>query len=288
MAEEKKEKEENKEKNKGLYLFIPDVEGPIVRKNYEGWIILDSYQWGMGLAVTQANAGRWGDQDDENQPKTRQVSHPSYSEITIVKTIDVASPQLLGIACSRRCLPFVKIVVLDEADNISMTILLKDVIISGYSLSAGRSNRLKDQSEENISLNYEVIEFHSPDFPSIGYNLSDNSVMLGGKVTTDFEGLTEDEYEVEKRNQSDKEKETVLQEKATSQEKEKDVAQEEKAVSQEKEKAMSQEKEKAMSQEKEKGASPEKERNVSQETEKNLIQEEVKDVPKEKEKDITE
>jgi type VI secretion system secreted protein Hcp len=96
-----------------------------------------SYQFGAGLGVSSAAGGN------------RTVSQPSISEVTITRYVDADSPLYFRALTKRD--PIGDVII--EDGDLSME--LKDVIISGYSVSAAASaNPRKGPQSESISLNF--------------------------------------------------------------------------------------------------------------------------------------
>jgi hypothetical protein len=98
-----------------------------------------SLQWGAGLGVSSPSGG------------TRATSNPSISELTVSRNTDSTSPVLFGYLTRATTLP---VVTLTGAlpDGTPFEYELRDVIISGFSSSAGGSSY-----QESLSLNFTKI-----------------------------------------------------------------------------------------------------------------------------------
>lgn len=114
------------------------------------WIELNSFQWGVGRGITSPRDPQSGG------AANRESSRPSVSEIVITKRTDVASPLFSQAALHDRgdnCeLHFDK--ANTSNDQPYMTILLKNVMVSRFSMSSGG-----DRPMESLTLNFTKIEY---------------------------------------------------------------------------------------------------------------------------------
>lgn len=129
-----------------IYMNYNDIKGDATADGHEGWIELNSFQWGVGRGISSPTGGS----------ADRESSAPSVSEITVSKATDNASPKLLNEALQGEG---VKVVIdfckTDKSKlEVYMTYTLTDSMVSGYSLSSGG-----DRPTESLSLNFTKIEY---------------------------------------------------------------------------------------------------------------------------------
>ena len=91
-----------------------------------GTFVLNSLQWGAVLGVGSVGAGG-----------TRTTSAPSISEVTVTKVLDGSSTGLFGALLGAEEIQTTTITFSFKAGTPSITLVLDDVIVSGYSLSSG-------------------------------------------------------------------------------------------------------------------------------------------------------
>ncbi|RSZ36018.1 MULTISPECIES: type VI secretion system tube protein Hcp [unclassified Variovorax] len=129
-----------------IYLKIPGVTGQTQIEGHKDELEVQSFQFGAGLAVTAGTS---------NQERT--AGKPSFSEITVTRTSDSATPQLLQKLASGTVLAGDTIITFPREDKDGLlpllVITLTDVIISNLSVSSGG-----DLPSESFSLNYAVIK----------------------------------------------------------------------------------------------------------------------------------
>ena len=130
-----------------LYMKYGSINGEVKTKGFEGWIELHSVQWGVGRGISSGAGGQ----------SKREASVPSVSEVTVTKTMDNSTPELLKEALGGKLSTKVEIA-LTRTDQggkhvAFQTYTLADSGISGYSVSAGG-----DHPTESISLNFVKVE----------------------------------------------------------------------------------------------------------------------------------
>src|SRR5947209_18299144 len=69
-----------------IYMNYNNIQGDVTADGYQGWIELDSFQWGVGRDI----ASPTGSSAD------RESSAPAISEIVISKVLDTATNKLLS------------------------------------------------------------------------------------------------------------------------------------------------------------------------------------------------
>lgn len=143
-----------------LLKFDTEIKGEAQVAGHENWINVDSFQLGVGRAISQAGGG--GDRD---------TSNPSFSEATFSRGTDKASPELFMQAVCGKSLGVAHIHFLqtggaDKKEQVYLKYELSDAIVSSYSISSGG-----DRPSESFSLNFTKIS-------------KQYDAFSGGKVTT--------------------------------------------------------------------------------------------------------
>ncbi|MDE1882347.1 MAG: type VI secretion system tube protein Hcp [Rhodospirillales bacterium] len=125
----------------------PNIDGDVTTSGFEKQIEINSFQWGVGRGIGSPT-GASGN---------REASTPSVSEITVSKSLDNASGNLMKEALSsggksKLVISFVRTDGTTGADAY-LEITLTDTMISAYSMSSGG-----DRPSESISFNFTKIE----------------------------------------------------------------------------------------------------------------------------------
>jgi len=121
------------------------VKGDATAANWEGWVELNSFQFGVGRGISSPTGGS----------ADRESSAPSVSEITITKDQDSSTGPLLTAALQGEGVT----VIIDFVKTSSGQLLkymeytLTNTIISGWSTSSGG-----DRPSESISLNFTKVQ----------------------------------------------------------------------------------------------------------------------------------
>src|SRR5262245_22119246 len=112
----------------------------------EGWMELESVQWGVGRGIT-----------DPSQGAEREASAPSGSEIVVTKLLDMSSYRLFEEAVSGDgktvTIHFTK--TNKDQQDMYMEYILSNVLVSGFSTSSSG-----DRPVETVSLNFTKIEYN--------------------------------------------------------------------------------------------------------------------------------
>jgi type VI secretion system secreted protein Hcp len=117
------------------------IEGDVTTHGYEKWIELNSFQYGVGRAVSSGSGGN-----------TRESSAPNISEIVVTKHFDKSSAKLYQDSVAGTFDTKVEIKMNTTTKNKTETFLtfeLSDCGVSSYSLSSGG-----DAPMESLSLNF--------------------------------------------------------------------------------------------------------------------------------------
>ena len=142
-----------------LIKFDPELKGDSKVEGHTDWISVDTFQFGVGRGVSTSGAGT-----------DRDTSNPSFSEVTISKSMDIASAQLMletacGLAMTTATIHFIQTGGKDAKGQHYLEIILDKPILSGYSISSGG-----DRPQESLSINYN------------GFKMQYNQLSEGGTV----------------------------------------------------------------------------------------------------------
>ncbi len=157
-----------------IYLKVEGIEGKVTAEGHQGWIEVDSLQWGVGRAISSAIGSS----------RDREASKPSISEVNTTKLMDESSPLLFTEACVGKGKKVEIHLCTTGTDKIEtfMEYTLEDCMISGYSVSGTGDGR----PTESLSFSFTKIEMKfipyddagKPGSPiPAGYDL-----MLGKKI----------------------------------------------------------------------------------------------------------
>jgi type VI secretion system secreted protein Hcp len=117
------------------------IDGDVTTEGYKNWIELNSFQYGVGRAVSSGAGGN-----------TRESSAPNISEIVVTKYFDKASAKLYQDSVAGTFDTKVQVKMNTTTKNKTETFLtfdLTDCGVSSYSLSSGGEN-----PSESLSLNF--------------------------------------------------------------------------------------------------------------------------------------
>jgi len=131
-----------------LLKFETQIKGDSTVTGHTDWITIDSLQMGVGRAITMSGGG-----------KDRDTSTPSFSEITLTKSTDMASADLFmqavcGKSLGKAEIHFIQTGGVDAAEQVFLKIELSEAIISSYSASSGG-----DRPQESFSINFTEISY---------------------------------------------------------------------------------------------------------------------------------
>jgi type VI secretion system secreted protein Hcp len=124
-----------------IYMKFGSIPGDVTTDGYKDWIELNSFQYGVGRAVSSGGGGN-----------TRESSAPNISEIVVTKHFDKASAKLYQDSVAGTFDTKVEIKMNTTTKNKTETFLsfeLTDCGVSSYSLSSGGDNPM-----ESLSLNF--------------------------------------------------------------------------------------------------------------------------------------
>lgn len=131
--------------------FAGKIKGNSTVEKHENWVTADSMQFGVGRSISGAAGG-----------KSREVSNPSFSEITLTRSTDISSPEIYKSAIGGKALGDVQIHLYQTYENtiqVYLMMTLKDAIISQYTASSAG-----DRPTESFSVNFTKVEYQYDDF----------------------------------------------------------------------------------------------------------------------------
>lgn len=136
-----------------LLNFATQIKGDSKVSAHADWITCDSLQLGVGRSISSSGGN-----------VSRDTSNPSFSEVTISKSTDIASSDLFFQATSGKSLGKAEIHLVqtggtDVKEQVFMKIELEEALISSYSMSSGG-----DRPSESFSINFTKISYQYDDF----------------------------------------------------------------------------------------------------------------------------
>ena len=136
-----------------LLKFATEIKGESTVAHHIGWITISSMQFGVGRGISSIGGG--GD---------RETSNPSFSEVTLSKSLDIASTALMmqatcGKSLGKAELHFIQTGGAEAKGQVYLKLELTDVIVSSYSSSSGG-----DRPTESFSLNFTKISYQYDKF----------------------------------------------------------------------------------------------------------------------------
>lgn len=131
-----------------LLKFATPINGDSIIDGHDKWITISSLQLGVGRAISVSGGGA-----------DRETSNPSFSELTLTKTTDIASADLFmqatcGKSLGKAEIHFVQTGGADKKQQVYLKIELSDAIVSSYSASSGG-----DRPSESFSINFTQISY---------------------------------------------------------------------------------------------------------------------------------
>lgn len=149
-----------------VYLKLGNIKGESKADNYDGWIELDSFNFGVNRGVTTPT-GKSGN---------REATAPSISEITVTKVIDSTSvPLFVEAAVGGAQEAHIHFVEGDsETSRTYLELTLANTIVSSLSQSITAGS---DPGSEKVSLNFTKIEMRYTPYDKSG---KAGSPIVGG------------------------------------------------------------------------------------------------------------
>ena len=134
------------------YLKIQDVKGESRDDRHRDWIELNSFSFGPT---------RWREGQAQVSGAPTAPGSRSRGDISIGKTLDAASPKLFEACAKGTHMKEVTIVLRPregQADRY-LTYVLRDCVVTSYSLERGHGGTPGDRPMEQVTLNYTKIEW---------------------------------------------------------------------------------------------------------------------------------
>ncbi len=132
-----------------LLKFDVAINGDSTVPDHDKWITIDSMEFGVGRAITTSGTGT-----------DRDTSNPSFSEVTLKKSMDVASTDLFmqavcGKSLTKATIHFIQTGGTDAKGKaqVYLEYLLHDPIVSSYSVKS-----VGERPTESISINFNQIQ----------------------------------------------------------------------------------------------------------------------------------
>lgn len=130
-----------------IYMKFGSIKGNVTEDKHKEWIELNSFQWGVGRSISTP----------VGHASNRESSSPSVSEITVTKSMDIASVGLLQAALGgedpvETTLEFTQTSGSKGEQRVFLKFVLTNTMISGFSMSSGG-----DKPAESLSLNFTKI-----------------------------------------------------------------------------------------------------------------------------------
>ncbi len=134
-----------------IYMKWGPIEGDATAQSHEKWITCDSIQWGGGRAIGTSTGSA----------KNREASMVNIMEITVGKSQDGASPELLKrayVGTEGEDVTVHLTTTSDQGVNTIMELLLTNTLVSSFTMSSAG-----DRPMEIVSMNFTKIEstFHN-------------------------------------------------------------------------------------------------------------------------------
>ncbi|MFK0311070.1 Hcp family type VI secretion system effector [Pseudomonas sp. NPDC090233] len=129
------------------------IKGTATVSGHTDWITIDALQMGVGRSISTTGGGL-----------DRDTSNPSFSEIILTKSTDLASADLFmeavcGKSLGKAEIHFVQTGGVDAKDQVFFKLELEDAIVSSYSASSNG-----ERPSETFSINFTKISYQYDSF----------------------------------------------------------------------------------------------------------------------------
>lgn len=126
-----------------LLNFETAIKGDSTVASHTDWITVDSLQLGVGRSITSSGGGT-----------DRETSNPSFSEVSLTKSMDKASVDLMmqavcGKSLGKATIHFIQTGGTDAKGQEYLELQLHDAIVSSYSTSSGG-----ERPSESFAINF--------------------------------------------------------------------------------------------------------------------------------------
>ncbi len=128
-----------------MFIKIPDIDGEAQHSGEDGWIQVESLQWGFDRSINAPTSS-----------SARESSSPSVSEVTVTKLMDSTSTVLMFESCcgSSKTVEIDLLTTASDGQQQFYMIELEKARITSYSMSGDG-----EQASESLSLNFEKINW---------------------------------------------------------------------------------------------------------------------------------
>ena len=135
-----------------IYVKYDGIDGEVTAANYEKWIEIDSFSWGVSNPTSVGSTGGGGG-----------AGKVSFQDIHIETQTNASTPKLLTQAAEGTAISFVEVdFIKGEAPSPYLKIVLNDVLVSSYQFG-GAEGANNTTPSESISLNFQKVDIeYSP------------------------------------------------------------------------------------------------------------------------------
>lgn len=153
----------------GIYMDYDGIKGEATQQDHKKWIDVLSLSWGAGRAITTS----------DESVVNRLSSGPHLSDVTIVKSMDVSSPQLVNEALAGNEGKTVRIdlTTTGSPSVVYCTYTISNALISSYSVASSA-----DRPTETIGISFTKLEFKFTPY--------DDKNMAGTPTTVSYDLAT--------------------------------------------------------------------------------------------------
>ena len=155
-----------------FFMKIENVTGSSTSKNHQGWITLESLDFGMRRSISV----------HPGMTNNRETSTPKIGDFVIIKSMDKSSPHLFEKSCTGTSLGEVIIHACRTSDSLEeyLEYKLQDVMISHYDVN-GASPESQDTLSETLHLNFTQVQMKY--VPRNSENKSESPIISGYDVS---------------------------------------------------------------------------------------------------------
>ncbi|MFA5985311.1 MAG: type VI secretion system tube protein Hcp [Methylococcaceae bacterium] len=130
-----------------LLKFDTTINGDSTVTGHDKWITIATFQFGVGRSISTSGVG-----------KDRDTSNPSFSEIVLTKSMDVASVDLMmqaicGKSLGKATLHWIQTGGADVDNQVYLEIELGEAIVSGFTVGSSG-----DRPSESITINFNTFK----------------------------------------------------------------------------------------------------------------------------------
>src|SRR4051812_13950549 len=118
----------------GIYMKYGNIKGDATQREFEGWLNIDSFEWGLHRQFAKDQVGR---------AFNREAAQAHVKEITVTKEVDHASGELLEAATTASNGETCQIVFLRTGNpgEVYLHFTLTDALLQNLGIATGSSER---------------------------------------------------------------------------------------------------------------------------------------------------